>query len=57
MKEEDLVGYYEYRVGYFVVSPKRNRWWWGQSAPFIPGEDWHELLQKARDEETLLEGD
>src|SRR5947209_8167065 len=34
---DDRVGdYYEYRFGYFVVSPKRNKWWWGQSAPFIP---------------------
>jgi hypothetical protein len=57
MTPEELVGYYEYRVGYFVVSPKRNKWWWGQSAPFIPADDWRELLQLARAEGTLLEGD
>lgn len=55
--QEELAGSYEYRVGYFVVSPKRNKWWWRQSAPFIPADDWRELLQLARAEETLLEGD
>jgi hypothetical protein len=57
MTEEEMVRHYEYRFGYFVVSPKRNKWWWGQSAPFIPADDWRELLQLARAEGTLLEGD
>jgi hypothetical protein len=47
-------GYAEYRIGYFVVSPLRKKWWWGQSAPFIPAEDWHELIDLAVREGTLL---
>ena len=28
----------EYRIGYYIVTPK-NRWWWGESCPFVPEGD------------------
>lgn len=43
----------EYRMGYFIVS-RAGKWWWGQFAPFIPSQDFEELIQKARDEGTIL---
>jgi hypothetical protein len=50
-------GMTQYRIGYFVVSPIRNKWWWGQSAPFIPADDLRELLALAKEEGTLAPGD
>jgi hypothetical protein len=46
----------EYRFGYYTVARNgkaAGRWWWGQSAPFIPHEDLAVLLEKARREGTL----
>jgi len=43
----------EYRLGYFIVS-RTGKWWWGQFAAMIPAEDLEPLLDKAREEGTLL---
>lgn len=47
----------QYRFGYYVVGrigKAAGRWWWGESAPFIPHADLQALLDKAREEGTLL---
>jgi hypothetical protein len=52
------VGDIEYRFGYYVVGrigQAAGRWWWGQSAPFIPRQDLRPLLEKARADGTLLD--
>lgn len=36
-------GSIEYRIGYFIVTPK-NHWWWGESCPFVPKEDVSKLI-------------
>jgi len=49
--------YYEYRIGYFIVGKIGKRdghWTWGQYCPFIPIQDFHELLRKAEEEGTIL---
>jgi len=43
----------EYRFGYWIVS-RRDRWWWGQYAPFIPQQDLAALLDNAREDGTIL---
>jgi len=47
----------EYRFGYYIVGKigrARGRWVWGQFCPFIPQEDLNKLLNKARQEGTIL---
>jgi hypothetical protein len=47
----------EYRFGYYMLAPGRQRWWWGQYSPIIPAADLGPLLEQARVEGTLREGD
>lgn len=47
----------EYRFGYYVLAPGRNRWWWGQYSPIIPAKDLGPLLAQARAEGTITEDD
>jgi hypothetical protein len=47
----------EYRFGYYIVGRigrRAGRWTWGQYSPFIPHPDLMMLLNKARDEGTIL---
>jgi len=47
----------EYRIGYFIVGKigrAKGKWVWGQFCPFIPKEDFSKLLNKAKQEGTLL---
>ncbi|MDD5102791.1 MAG: hypothetical protein PHX93_00140 [Candidatus Peribacteraceae bacterium] len=37
------IGDVEYRIGYYIVTPK-NRWWWGQSCPFVPAADMPKMI-------------
>lgn len=51
------IGDVEYRFGYFIVGKigmAKNKWWWGQSCPLIPHQDFAKLLKKAKKEGTLL---
>lgn len=51
------VGDIEYRFGYYIVGKigrANSRWTWGQFCPIIPVFDLEKLLQKARNEGTLL---
>jgi hypothetical protein len=50
-------GSVEYRIGYYMRTPVRGRWWWGQFCPFIPAEDLEPLLTQASTEGTILKGD
>jgi hypothetical protein len=47
-------GSIEYRLGYYIVA-RNGQWWWGQYALMIPTNDLAPLLQKARDEGTLVD--
>ncbi|HUW24366.1 MAG TPA: hypothetical protein VMW04_01930 [Patescibacteria group bacterium] len=50
-------GAIEYRIGYFIVGKigrAIGRWVWGQYCPLIPQEDLNKLLDKAKEEGTLL---
>ena len=40
-------GNVEYRIGYFIVTPK-NRWWWGESCPFVPESDMPNMIAALR---------
>ena len=51
------MGYQEYRIGYYIVGKngnKTNKWTWGQFCPFIPTEDLPKLIEKAKNEGTIL---
>ncbi len=52
-----IVGDIEYRFGYYIVGRvgrAAGRWVWGQFSPIIPHADVQRLLDKARQERTLL---
>jgi len=47
----------EYRFGYYIVGKigrAKGKWVWGQFCPFVPKEDFSKLLNKAKQEGTLL---
>jgi hypothetical protein len=46
------IGDAEYRFGYYTVS-RKDKWWWGQFAPFIPEQDLGPLLEQARAAGTI----
>ena len=48
------IGDIEYRFGYWVISNKRKKWWWGQFCPLIHIKDWEKLISKAKKEGTLI---
>lgn len=48
----NMAGEVQYRIGYYIVS-RTGKWWWGQFAPFLPADDFHALIDRARDEGTL----
>ena len=51
------IGNIEYRFGYYIVGKigmAKDKWWWGQSCPLIPAEDFKKLIQKAETEGTIL---
>jgi|GEM_PF-2699775 hypothetical protein len=37
------------RFGYWTQTHKEGKWWWGQSALFVPTNDLKELLQLAKE--------
>ncbi len=44
------------RLGYYIIGKKpkmKNRWVWGQSAPFIPKKDLLKLVKKAKNKGML----
>jgi len=46
-----------YRLGYYIVGKignKKGRWTWGQFCPIIPIVDLFPLLEKAKEEGTIL---
>ena len=48
----------EYRLGYFIVGrigKASGRWTWGQFSPIMSAGDLERLVEKARDEGTLLD--
>lgn len=47
----------EYRLGYFIVGKigrAKGRWIWGQFCPLIPGDDFLELIEKAKRENVII---
>ena len=38
----------EFRFGYYIID-KNGNWHWGQFAPFIPKEDFKDLIEKAKE--------
>lgn len=47
----------EYRIGYYIVGKigrANGRWIWGQFCPLIPLEDFDLLINKAKQERTIL---
>ncbi|MCX6006436.1 MAG: hypothetical protein NTZ34_04135 [Chloroflexi bacterium] len=47
----------EYRIGYYIlgkIGKAKGNWWWGQACPLIPAVDLPLLLNKAREEGTIL---
>ncbi len=47
----------EYRLGYFIVGKigrAKDRWIWGQFCPLIPGDDFLMLINKAKQENTII---
>jgi hypothetical protein len=56
---QDLkIGDVEYRIGYYIVGKigkANSKWVWGQFCPLIPIEDFNKLIEKARQEGTLLQ--
>ena len=48
------LGSEEYRIAYWMLSPKTGRWTWGQYCPMIPVADLEPLLDQARAEGTIV---
>lgn len=51
------IGNVEYRIGYYIIGKigrAKGKWTWGQFCPLIPVEDFEKLIQKARDDKTIL---
>ena len=50
-------GAIEYRIGYYIVGKigrAKDKWVWGQFCPLIPVEDFDNLVQKAKQDKTIL---
>lgn len=50
-------GAIEYRIGYYIVGKigrAKDKWVWGQFCPLIPVEDFEKLIQKAKQDKTIL---
>ena len=46
-----------FRIGYYIIGKigrANGRWWWGQSAPLLFGNDLMLLIQKAKEDGTIL---
>jgi len=46
-----------YRVGYYIIGKigrAEGKWWWGQSAPLFFDNDLMLLIEKAKEEGTIL---
>ncbi|MDD3712458.1 MAG: hypothetical protein PHZ28_03070 [Candidatus Izemoplasmatales bacterium] len=57
VSEKNEIGDVEYRIGYYIVGKigrAKGKWTWGQFCPLIPVEDFDKLIQKAKDEKTIL---
>ncbi len=51
------IGDIEYRIGYYIVAKngkKKGKWAWGQYCPLIPQDDLNKLMDKAKDEGTII---
>lgn len=51
------IGDIEYRFGYYIIGKigrANGRWVWGQFCPLIPKEDLSKLLEKAKQDETII---
>jgi hypothetical protein len=56
-KSSNKIGDIEYRMGYYIVGKigrANGKWIWGQFCPLIPKEDFDKLIQKAKNEKTIL---
>ncbi len=56
-KESWSKGDIEYRIGYYIIGRigrAKDKWVWGQFCPLIPQEDFEKLIQKAKQEKTIL---
>ena len=52
------VGNVEYRIAYYIIAKngkRKGKWSWGQFCPFIPQEDFNKLMDKARNEGTIID--
>lgn len=52
------VGNVEYRIAYYIIAKngkRKGKWAWGQFCPFIPQEDFNKLMDKARNEGTIID--
>ncbi|PKD43466.1 hypothetical protein [Rhodohalobacter barkolensis] len=50
----------EYRIGYYIVGKNGRmdgKWTWGQYTPMIPINDFWGLINKAKEEGTILDED
>lgn len=55
--KDNELGQIEYRVCYFIIGrigKAKDKWWWGQSCPLIPKDDFDKLFTKAKKEGTVL---
>lgn len=56
-KNNNELGNTEYRIGYYIVGKigkAKDKWVWGQFCPLIPVEDFDQLIQKAKQDKTIL---
>jgi len=52
------VGNVVYRIAYYIIAKngKRNgKWAWGQFCPFVPQDDFAKLMDKAKNEGTIID--
>lgn len=55
--KELKIGDIEYRIGYFMlgkIGRMNGRWTWGQYCPMIPQKDFSKLLEKAKQDKTII---
>lgn len=47
----------EYRIGYYIIGRigrTKGKWIWGQFCPLIPKKDLDKLLNKAKNDKTII---
>ena len=49
----EISGDIELRLGYYIISPKKGKWMWGQFCPFIFPEDLEVLIEEAEEHEFI----